>query len=391
LSAQPRSTYDVVVVGARCAGAATALLLARRGLRVLVLDRARRGSDALSTHALMRPAVVQLRRWGLLDEVVAAGTPPVRRTVFHYGAEQVAVTLRPAAGTDALYAPRRTVLDPILLDAAEIAGAEVRTGVRVTGLLHDRHGRVAGVRLDEAGRTRSVRADLTVGADGIRSLVAEHAGARTERTGRHASAISYGYLDDLPTDGYEWFYGPGATAGLIPTNDAQTLLFVARPSLPAGHGVPPGVDGVRGVLGGAWPDALERLSAARQSSPLRRFRGLPSYRRAASGGGWALVGDAGYYLDPVSTHGISQALRDAELLADAVSAGQPRDQALRGYQQLRDQLSEPLFDTVEGIASFAWDLDQVRRHLLSMTSVFSDEVDLQVSLDEAACATGVPA
>jgi 2-polyprenyl-6-methoxyphenol hydroxylase-like FAD-dependent oxidoreductase len=378
---QPRSTYDAVVVGARCAGAATALLLARRGLRVLVVDRARRGSDTLSTHALMRPAVVQLHRWGLLDDVVAAGTPAVRRTVFHYGTEQVAVTLRPAAGTDALYAPRRTVLDAILLDAAERAGAEVRTGVRVRSLLHDADGRVAGVRIEDGGRTRSVRAGLTVGADGVRSLVAEHAGARIERQGRHAVALSYGYFDALPSDGYEWFYGAGTTAGLIPTNGDQSLAFVARPALAEGHAVPPGLDGFRAVLAEAWPEGLRRLDAAHLSSPLRQFRGLPSQRRAAWGRGWVLVGDAGYYLDPMSTHGISQALRDAELLADAVTAPLPRDAALHGYQQQRDAVSEPLFDAVERIASFAWDLHEVRTLLMALTSVVSDEVDLLTSLD----------
>src|SRR4051794_31863251 len=141
--------YDVVVVGARVAGAATALLLARRGARVLVVDRARRGSDTMSTHALMRPAVVQLHRWGLLDDLMAAGTPPVTRTTFHYGEEQVPITLRPVAGTSALAAPRRTVLDPLLLDVAEAAGADVLTGVRVTDLQHDHGtGRVNGVELD---------------------------------------------------------------------------------------------------------------------------------------------------------------------------------------------------------------------------------------------------
>ncbi|HEU4349739.1 MAG TPA: FAD-dependent monooxygenase, partial [Actinoplanes sp.] len=120
--------YDVVVVGARCAGAATAMLLAREGLRVLLLDRARRGSDTLSTHALMRGGALLLHRWGILDQVVAAGTPPVRHTRFHYGhpregGETITVTLKPVAGIEALYAPRRTLLDGLLVSAADAAGA----------------------------------------------------------------------------------------------------------------------------------------------------------------------------------------------------------------------------------------------------------------------------
>ena len=126
--------WDAVVVGARVAGAATALLLARAGLRVLVVDRARRGSDTLSTHALMRGGVLQLRRWGVLERVVAAGAPPVRRVTFHYGSQATPVALKPHAGVSALYAPRRTVLDAALADAAEAAGARLRFGLVVTDL-----------------------------------------------------------------------------------------------------------------------------------------------------------------------------------------------------------------------------------------------------------------
>src|SRR4051794_15755038 len=224
-SSSDRPFYDVVVVGARVAGASTALLLARRGARVLVVDRARRGSDTLSTHALMRPGVVQLHRWGLLDDLFAAGTPAITRTTFHYGNEQVPITLRPVAGTSALAAPRRTVLDPLLLDAAEAAGADVLTGVRVAGLLRDPTGRVAGVQLD-GGHTMS--AATVVGADGVRSLVAEQVDAASRSLGEHAASCAYGYVDGEPTDGYEWFYGNRMTAGLIPTNAGQTLLFECR-------------------------------------------------------------------------------------------------------------------------------------------------------------------
>src|SRR5512132_4122456 len=118
--------WDVIIIGGRVAGASTALLLARAGLRVLVVDRARRGSDTVSTHALMRGGVLQLRRWGVLDRLAVTGVPPVRRVTFHYGAESMPVSLKPYAGVDALYAPRRTVLDAMLVDAAEAAGARFR-------------------------------------------------------------------------------------------------------------------------------------------------------------------------------------------------------------------------------------------------------------------------
>src|SRR5262245_38378596 len=121
--------YDAVIVGARCAGAATALLLARAGAKVLVVDRQAYGSDTMSTHARMRGGGLQLKRWGVIPELVAAGTPPIRSTTFHYGDEAIRVDLKPDHGVDRLFAPRRTVLDPLLVDAARDAGAEVRHGI----------------------------------------------------------------------------------------------------------------------------------------------------------------------------------------------------------------------------------------------------------------------
>src|SRR4029453_8593679 len=105
------------------------MLLARQGLRVLLVDRDRYGSDTLSTHALMRGSVFLLGRWGLRDRIVEAGTPPVRTTRFHYGADTMTVTVKPTLGVEALYAPRRTVLDAVLVDPAVPAGAEDRLGV----------------------------------------------------------------------------------------------------------------------------------------------------------------------------------------------------------------------------------------------------------------------
>ena len=177
------SRYDVVIAGARCAGSATALLLARRGLRVLAVDPARYGSDTLSTHALMRGAVLQLHRWGLLGAVRASGTPAIRKTSFHYGPETIVVPIKDRDGVDSLVAPRRTVLDALLADAAHEAGAEVVHGLSVVDLLRDADGRVRGAKIAGADReTFDVTADLVIGADGIHSRVARLVGAgRTTR------------------------------------------------------------------------------------------------------------------------------------------------------------------------------------------------------------------
>src|SRR6476469_4368532 len=137
--------FDIVVVGARCAGAATAMLLARAGARVLLVDRGAYGSDTLSTHALMRGAVLQLHRWGVLPAIVAAGTPAVQATTFSYRDQDVTVPIEPRFGVTALYAPRRALLDRILVDAAAASGAEVNYGVRLDDLVVDDRGRVRGI------------------------------------------------------------------------------------------------------------------------------------------------------------------------------------------------------------------------------------------------------
>ena len=384
-----RSTHDVIVVGARCAGSATAMLLARRGLRVLVLDRARYGSDTVSTHALMRGGVLQLKRWGLLDEIVAAGTPPVTRVVFHYPDETTPISLKTAAGVSALYAPRRTVLDRVLADAAMAAGADVRFGVTVTGLLRDDTGRVTGIAGQDVGGQRLIAsAPLTVGADGIRSVVARETGApviRTARTG--GGSFLYGYWDDLPVDGYEWLYAPGGSAGMIPTNDGQTVVFVGttQTRMKAARRTGNAHQAFGTVLETVSPVAAERVSAARPPRGLRGFASMAGYLRQSWGSGWALVGDAGYFEDPLSTHGITDALRDAELLADAVAdihGGTASEaEALAGYQTTRDALVRRLFSAVEEIASHAWTIPQLRRLLLEASSAMSGQVEALQSFD----------
>jgi menaquinone-9 beta-reductase len=186
--------YDVIIAAARCAGAATALLLARQGARVLVLDKSRYGTDTLSTHALMRGAVLQLHRWGLLPAVAGAGTPPVRSTTFHTADAVTTIPVKPKHGVEALYAPRRRVLDAILADAARGAGADVRFGATLTGLRWDRAGRVTGI-TGRAGQARlEASADLVVGADGRRSAVARHVGARAAHVAPASSVLIYRYV-----------------------------------------------------------------------------------------------------------------------------------------------------------------------------------------------------
>src|SRR5262249_55559601 len=154
-----------------------------------------------------------LSRWGVLDRVIEAGTPAVRQARFDYGSDSVTVSIKPTPGVKALYAPRRTVLDRVLVDAAAAAGAEVPDGVSVAGLLRDGSGRIVGIRgRDRAGAALTARARMTIGADGIRSIVAREAGAAMLRAGVGSSAVIYGYWSQLCVDGYEWFYRPGHSA-----------------------------------------------------------------------------------------------------------------------------------------------------------------------------------
>jgi 2-polyprenyl-6-methoxyphenol hydroxylase-like FAD-dependent oxidoreductase len=255
---------DVVVVGARVAGAATAMLLARAGLSVVLLDRERPGADTLSTHALMRGGVLQLLRWGLLDRIIAAGTPPITTTSFHYTDSDIDVAIKPSAGVDALYAPRRTVLDPILVSAAEAAGVDVRYGNRVVAVSHD-GGRVAGVVVREApGAHRRFSARLVIGADGRHSTIARLVAAPTTHQARHTSAFAYGYFRGLPASGYEWAYRPEGAAGFIPTNDNLTCVFAGHTPSRIGRGGPAVL---QDVVAQASQGMGRRLRAATLASP----------------------------------------------------------------------------------------------------------------------------
>lgn len=377
------TNYDVIIVGARVAGSATALLLARQGLDVLVLDRARYGSDTVSSHALMRGGVLQLQRWGVLDAIIAAGTPPVRRAVFHYPDESVGISIKPAAGVDALYAPRRTVLDPALADAAVAAGADVRFGVSVTDVLRDDSGRVTGVSAqDRDGRRLVASAPLTIGADGIRSTVAAAVDAPMIRTASGSGgAFLYGYWDELPVEGYEWVYAPYSSAGMIPTNDGQTAVFVGimPGQLKEARSTATADQAFDSLLRSVSPEVADRVEAARRPARLRGFAGERGYLRQAWGPGWALVGDAGGFEDPLSTHGLTDAMRDAELLARAVL--QIRDGtttealALAGYQRARDGMANRLFAVVDSIGSYSWTLPELRRLLREASSAMTEQVE----------------
>jgi flavin-dependent dehydrogenase len=386
--------YDAVIVGARAAGAATALLLARAGLDVLVVDRDHYGDDTVSTHGLMRGGVVQLHRWGVLDDVIAAGTPPVRRTIYHVGAERIAIDIKDAYGVDALYAPRRTVLDPILADAASAAGAHVRFGVTATGPLRDQAGRVAGITGHDArGRPVRATATITIGADGRNSRLARWAGARLQRTGTSAAAFAYAYWSGVDAEGYEFFFRPRRVAGIIPTNDDQVCVFVGTtPEDFRRQLLRDPMGGYLDLLRAAAPEAAMRVRDGTRRSTLHRFPGRPGHIRQAWGRGWALVGDAGYYKDPISAHGLTDALRDADLLARAVIEGLDGDMdaALDRYERTRNDVSHAVFSITEDLAAFDWDAARGGRLLRELSVAVADELEVLALLDRDDALVGGP-
>jgi flavin-dependent dehydrogenase len=378
-SFEPR--YDAVIVGARCAGAATALLLARSGAKVLMVDRQAYGSDTLSTHALMRGAVLQLTRWGLIPDIMAAGTPEIRSTTFHYGNEAIPVAIKPEHDVECLFAPRRTVLDRLLVDAARKAGAEVRHGVLLSELLFASDGRAIGVSLKDAGgSSMAVRTDIVIGADGRQSTVAQLVKARAYVEGSNASGIVFGYFESLPQDGLHWYFPKNVAAGVIPTN-AGHCVFAAVPAQRLSATFRGDIRrGFLQVLEASSPELRADVERGTLVGRLRGFGGAPGYLRQCYGAGWALVGDAGYFKDPLTAHGITDALRDADLLSRAIVAGGTR--ALAAYQGERDALSMPFLRTTDVIASFSWERDEVKQLHADLSAAMKAETNHMAGLSQ---------
>lgn len=363
--------YDAIIIGARCAGAATAMQLARGGKRVLVLDRAQPGSDTMSTHALMRGAVVQLDRWGLLQRVIASGAPPVTRTRFAYGDEVIDLAIRPSHGTDALIAPRRYVLDRILAEAAAEAGADIRYRSSFVDVMRDRRGRVEGVMFDGPDRRQHAIAPLVIGADGRRSTVARRVHARVRRKSGYATNCVYAYFDGIPNEGYQWFYQGGLGAGAIPTHGGAHCIFASTTadrfrSMVRVHGAEAAL---RQFIREANPDFARNLEASHTLSRPIIFAGEHGFLREAVGPGWALVGDAGYFKDPLTAHGITDAFRDAELLSQTILDGR----SLHDYEEARDACSIELLELTNRIASFDWTLSELKSMHLRLNEIMKAE------------------
>ena len=349
----PENGYDAIVVGARCAGSPTAMLLARKGYAVLVVDQATFPSDTISTHLIHPPGVSALKGWGLLDRLVATGCPGIDTYSFDFG--QVAISGAPGTDESPLaYAPRRTVLDKLLVDAASEAGAEVREGFTVADVVIE-DGRVTGIRghrRDEPISTE--RARVVVGADGHHSLVARCVNPERYHEKPPLQVSYYTYLSGLPMDGrYEVHLRPGRGFAAWPTNDDLTVVIGGWPYSELATNRQD-IEGNFLATLDLVPDFAARFRAATRET---RFVGmsLASFLRKPFGPGWALVGDAGYTKDFITALGISDAFRDAELCAagldEALSGRRPYEAAMVDYQAERDRRSLPFYELTAQLAT----------------------------------------
>ncbi|MGY1679318.1 FAD-dependent oxidoreductase [Geodermatophilus sp. SYSU D01176] len=346
--------FDAVVVGARCAGAPTAMLLARAGHRVLLVDRARFPSDTLSTHYIHQPGVAALARWGLLDRVAGSGCPPIRSQVLDVGPLALTGAPPPVDAISQSYCVRRQVLDSILTAAAAEAGAEVHQGLSVQEVLGD-GGRVTGIRgRVDGGPTVTGTARIVVGADGVHSLVARAVAAPTYREHPTLTCAYYSYWAGVEMSAAELYPRPGRSVIAAPTNDGQVMVIVywPRAEFPV---VRADVEGHVQAALDAVPQLGDRLRAGRRTEPFRGTGHLPNHFRRPHGEGWALVGDAGYHKDPILALGISDAFRDAEFLAEAVDAGltgrMPMSAALATYHRRRDEAAGQGYDNSVQLAA----------------------------------------
>ena len=335
--------YDVVVVGARCAGSPTAMLFARAGFQVLLVDRVTFPKDTLSTLYIQQPGVARLHRWGVLDRVAATGCPPVHRISYELDGVRLAGNSLPFDGMAAAYAPRRTVLDAILLDEAVAAGVEFREACAFSDVLTDGD-RVTGVRLRTPGGRSEERARLVVGADGMRSAVAARLGAPTLVEHPRRTCVYYTYWAGL-TDTFEIYHGANQWVGAMPTNDGATGVAAY---FPQSRFAEVRTDAMAAYLENVRTVAPDLFARMRDSGPADRLYGTGDQRnffRRPAGPGWALVGDAAHHQDSITARGITQAFRQAELLVDAVGADLADDAALaRGLRRYAEAHYRTLVD-----------------------------------------------
>ena len=326
--------YDAIIVGARCAGSPLAMLLARKGYRILLLDKASFPSDTISTHHIHQPGVAYLKRWGLLEKLRASNCPSTKQIKFDVGPFALIGSPPPADGVAEAYAPRRRVLDKILVDAAVEAGAELRERFTVEELTTDGKS-ISGIHgRDANGATVTEHARIVIGADGARSMVADAVKAPIYFDRGMLTCNYYTYWSGVQHEGVELYPREGRTIVVDKTNDGLSMICIVFPKEE--------FDRIRSNVEGEYlrtiqqnaPTLFERIRNGKREE---RFAGtgfLPNFFRKPYGNGWALVGDAGYVKDPILAQGITNSFSHAEMLAEAL------DEAFLGLRDMEDALAD---------------------------------------------------
>jgi 2-polyprenyl-6-methoxyphenol hydroxylase-like FAD-dependent oxidoreductase len=339
--------YDAIIVGARCAGAPTAMLLARRGYRVLLVDKATFPSDTISTHILWPHGAEIMDRWGLFDPLAATGCPPIAlNLIFDVGPFALEGAVTDTNGGRGGFCPRRTVLDKLLVDAAVDAGAQLREGCTVASLLWEGE-RVAGIKGHSRTGVFEERARVVIGADGVHSLVAKSVRAAEYDVKPPLTTNYYSYYSGFEAGDLEEYVRDYQAVGCFPTHDGLTLIAVLWPSSRFEE-IRADIEGHVWKVLESTAGVAERLQGSRRETNWFGTAGVRNYFRRPYGPGWALVGDAGYEKDPITAQGISDAFIDAEALTAALDDGwsgrRPLDGALADYQSSRDRRAKPMYD-----------------------------------------------
>src|SRR5450755_4432958 len=346
--------YDAIVVGARCAGSPTAMLLARRGYQVLLVDKSTFPSDVPRSHFIHPPGVALLKRWGLLEKIIASNCPPVHELAFDLGPFVLVGSALPVDGIADVYCPRRTVLDKILVDAAAEAGSELRENFLAEEVLMDGN-RVTGIRGQGAGgATVTEQAHVVVGADGMRSLVARTVEAPTYNTKPTLACAYFGYWSGVSIEHAELYSRDHRIIIAFPTNDDLVCIFIEWP-IHEFHAFRTDIEGNFLRTIDLVPGLAERVRKGKQEGRFMGSGDLPNFYRKPYGSGWALVGDAGYHKDPYMAHGIMDAFRDAQRVAEAIDAGfsgrRELQEALADYERQRNEETMPIYELNSQLAS----------------------------------------
>ncbi|MFF2363718.1 MULTISPECIES: NAD(P)/FAD-dependent oxidoreductase [unclassified Streptomyces] len=377
--------YDVIVIGARCAGSPTAMLFAQQGYRVLLLEKARFPQDTLSSHYIHMQGVALLNRWGLLDKVRDTGCRPITHESYEGPGVRIDGFSLPIDGLTTTYAPRRYALDPVLAQGAVAAGVEFRESCAVNDLLFE-DDRVVGVRYTTPGGAEATdRARLVVGADGMRSLVARKVGAPKVIEHARATCVYYSYWSGVPSS-FELYERPGRWVAAIPTNDDLKLIMTYFPQDDYNEvrkAVEPAyLEAVRTTA----PDLYERMSAGERVEQMYGTGHQENFFRKAYGPGWVLVGDAVTHKDSITARGITEAFVQAQSLTDRIGEALHDDAALkRALRRYENELGDEALSQYQGALNVAELKPEGRTEMLRKLVGHQEHIDRYFSTLSGAC------